>query len=229
MEQVGQAAQYQLTFRLFTTDNNKLAGEQRKDFTLPAPPQPNIFQRIGLAFGTNPWLGWSVGGIAGFTILAYLVNRLVPRKRKPLPRPQNLEPVYLQATAPALSPALAHPRPPFPSATAPGGLAPPPQVPAGDRTLVLIINGEQHRLVAGVKLEPSALGPSAAGQGPSPFADVTPNPADATILGLRNLSASPWKVTRSTGQTLVIEKGRSVRLDDGLRIDFGGVEGRVQA
>ena len=94
---------------------------------------------------------------------------------------------------------------------------------------MLVIGEKQYPLSAGVKLDPQALGATRAGRSGAPIADVTVNPSDTSILGLRNLSVTPWNVSLPAGQTLVIQKGRSVRLDDGVRINFGGVEGRVQA
>jgi hypothetical protein len=125
---------------------------------------------------------------------------------------------------------------PLPARAAPPpGTTPPTQIQERVRTLVLIIAGKEYPMSPGTKLDPEALGAAGAARvlgaarGGAPFAEVTTNPSDAAILGLRNLSGAPWNVTLPTGQTVAIPEGRSVRLDDGVRIDFGGVEGRVQA
>ncbi|HZT07052.1 MAG TPA: FHA domain-containing protein [Chloroflexota bacterium] len=109
MERTDDAAEYHLTFRLYTADNNKLVGEQKKDFILPAPPNPNIVERLTIALGEYPWLRWSIAGIAAVLVIAYLVRAFWPRKRKPMPRPQNLEPVYLRPAPVAAVPAAPEP------------------------------------------------------------------------------------------------------------------------
>jgi hypothetical protein len=388
MEEIDRPAEYLLTFRLFT--DKKLVGEQRKEFTLPAPPRPGPVERVTVALQTYPWLGWSIAGIVALLSLGFLLKELIPRKRKPLPRPQNLKPVFIQSSSPLLSgqfsAAVAYPglvidagpppeprdiapapeRPEVAAPLPPSEIAPPPPVdlppgptPVGRRSeptaafdpgtpmlivtpesgpsreyslnkhemtigraddndivikdiyvsrkhariavegdyyiwfdrdevtqptridgsavagsqtlhdgdtievggtvivfraghpnqpnatplrpmaaptqarargrrLVLVIGEAQYPVAAGVKVEPQALGSAGAGRAGA-IAEVTANPNDAAVLGLRNLSGAPWNVALPTGQALVVEHGRSVRLDEGVRIDFGGVEGRIQA
>jgi len=96
IEEANGPTDYTLTFRLFTSDNNRLVGEQQKPFTLPTPPKPSIFDRIGTAFATIPWLGYSLAGIVALIALIYLARAVIPRKEKPLPRPQNVGPIYMQ-------------------------------------------------------------------------------------------------------------------------------------
>jgi pSer/pThr/pTyr-binding forkhead associated (FHA) protein len=393
MEETDRPTEYLLMFRLYT--DKKLVGEQRKEFVLPAPPRPNIVERARMALETYPWLGWSIAGIVALLALSYAVNTLVPRKRKPLPRPQNLAPVLIQSP-PLLSPSLAlavayaqpggqtaappegadlpEPQvdpapglpltplptpndappgpPPTPPNSTPGGhplltvafdpgtaalivtsgsgpssqhiltqpevtigraddndivikdsyasrrhariarqdnhyvwidrdevtqptringkaIRGPQALQHGDeievgettivfqwaqprehdateprrsalptqargvaRPLALVIGDVRHPLSAGMKLDARAIGANGAGRDGAlgePIAEVTTNPNDRSILGLRNLSGAPWKVTLPAGQTAVLETGRSVRLEDGVKIDFGAVEGRVQA
>ncbi|MBM2812507.1 MAG: hypothetical protein HW416_3266, partial [Chloroflexi bacterium] len=370
METINQPAEYALIFRLFTSDN-KLVGEQRKDFALPAPPVPSLVERASTALNTSPWLGWSLGGIAACLIGIWLVRTFVPRKRKPLPRPQNLEPVFIRTPMPVLSPslvgvvaagtaaALAAPSylaaPSNPPALWPsGGDSPPGPRPSpaglsapttailevtsgsglgrqytltdaemsigraddndivlvdsyasrkharvaklGDRyvwsdssgvtepthingnlvsaahalsdgdsievgrttlvfrriqqkgpsaaetqrtamasvtpppgrPLLLVIGGVQHTVAPGMTIAAQELSGAGAGHVQATIAEVMPNPEDASIMGLRNLSGTPWTVTQPNGETVVIEDGRAVLLDDGVKIDFGGAEGSVQ-
>jgi hypothetical protein len=95
MEHVEQPSEYHLTFRMYTADN-KLVGESGKDFALPAPPSPGLADRMSTALVAFPWLGWSVGGIVACVALIYVVRKVVPRKRRPLPRPYSMEPVYIR-------------------------------------------------------------------------------------------------------------------------------------
>lgn len=58
-------------------------------------------------------------------------------------------------------------------------------------------------------------------------ATVDMHPTDETILGLRNLSAGSWQGKTGDGRPLTIVPGRTVRILDGLGIDFGRREGLV--
>jgi pSer/pThr/pTyr-binding forkhead associated (FHA) protein len=133
MEETDRAAEYQLTFRLYA--DRKLLGDRIKDFTLPAPPRPGPVQQLSLALETHPWLRWSLAGIVVLLCLAYAAKELLPRKRKPLPRPQNLAPVFTVAPPPigptrvmaaAAAPSGAGALPPV----APAPVAPAPVAPA---------------------------------------------------------------------------------------------------
>ncbi|TDR93959.1 protein kinase domain-containing protein [Enterovirga rhinocerotis] len=58
-------------------------------------------------------------------------------------------------------------------------------------------------------------------------AAVDKHPTDESILGLRNLTQAPWRGRTSGGQPVTIVPGRTVRIIDGLGIDFGRREGVV--
>jgi hypothetical protein len=45
-----------------------------------------------------------------------------------------------------------------------------------------------------------------------PLARITAHPSDASVLGLCNLSASPWEVELADGRRMVVEPGRSCSL-----------------
>jgi hypothetical protein len=45
-----------------------------------------------------------------------------------------------------------------------------------------------------------------------PLAEVVAHPSDATVLGLRNCSRTPWQVTLLHGQELQVDPGRSCNL-----------------
>lgn len=58
-------------------------------------------------------------------------------------------------------------------------------------------------------------------------AEVRCSPRNPSILGLRNLSPVAWEVLSFTGKRRLLEPGQTVRLDSGVRIDFGSLEGTV--
>jgi RsiW-degrading membrane proteinase PrsW (M82 family) len=58
-------------------------------------------------------------------------------------------------------------------------------------------------------------------------AEVSQNPQDTTVLGLKNLSAGTWTTMDSRNQVRDVPYGKSLRLTIGSRIDFGPAEGEV--
>ena len=52
-------------------------------------------------------------------------------------------------------------------------------------------------------------------------AEVTPHPVRPELLGLRNLTGREWTATLGSGEQRVVPPGRSIRVEDGLAIDFG--------
>ncbi len=58
-------------------------------------------------------------------------------------------------------------------------------------------------------------------------ASVDVHPSDESILGLRNLTPGPWLGRTSDGKPVTVVSGRTVRILDGLGIDFGRREGLV--
>jgi hypothetical protein len=59
-------------------------------------------------------------------------------------------------------------------------------------------------------------------------AAVNHNPKDPSVLGLQNLSTSPWKAVLPGGEVRDVPSGKSVKLASGCRIDFGTSHGEVQ-
>jgi DNA-binding helix-hairpin-helix protein with protein kinase domain len=57
-------------------------------------------------------------------------------------------------------------------------------------------------------------------------ATVDRHPTDEAIIGLRNLTQAPWQGRTSEGKPITIVPGRTVRILDGLGIDFGQQQGR---
>jgi len=60
------------------------------------------------------------------------------------------------------------------------------------------------------------------------LAEVSTNPNDASILGLKNISDRNWIATPPSGDPRQIEIGRSIRLIAGTRFDFGGTSGEIR-
>ena len=49
------------------------------------------------------------------------------------------------------------------------------------------------------------------------------------IIGLTNTSGVTWSITSPDGRTAKVRQSETVRMVDGLQIDFGPVEGRISA
>jgi len=62
----------------------------------------------------------------------------------------------------------------------------------------------------------------------TPVAEITQHPRNPQIWGLRNRSTHKWVGQDVNGQFNDIERGQSVRLSPGLRIQFGSREGEVR-
>jgi DNA-binding helix-hairpin-helix protein with protein kinase domain len=60
-----------------------------------------------------------------------------------------------------------------------------------------------------------------------PAAEMSANPANPGVWGLRNLSERPWRAGTPAGSVYEIQPGQSIRLQAGVTIDFGESEGRV--
>jgi len=59
------------------------------------------------------------------------------------------------------------------------------------------------------------------------LASVTPHPNDPTVWGLKNLADQKWVTTNRAGIINEVEPGRSVRLDVGVKIQFGTTGGEI--
>lgn len=63
----------------------------------------------------------------------------------------------------------------------------------------------------------------------SAIADVSQNPNNPTLLGLRNLTSEPWTMTRPDGSMVDVPPGRSAPILTGNKINFGPVTGEIRA
>lgn len=59
-------------------------------------------------------------------------------------------------------------------------------------------------------------------------AQVNHNPQEPTVLGLKNCSHRGWIATLATGEQRQVESGRSIKLANGTKINFGSVEGEIR-
>jgi len=61
-----------------------------------------------------------------------------------------------------------------------------------------------------------------------PVAAVTQHPKDPSIWGLKNLSGEKWVITTADGAIKDVGPGRSVRLEVGVKVNFGKTEGEIR-
>ena len=61
------------------------------------------------------------------------------------------------------------------------------------------------------------------------IAEVVEHPSERGRVGLRNLTADPWTMTRTDGQTVDVPPGRAAGFTDGCRLHFGPATGEMHA
>jgi hypothetical protein len=169
----------------------------------------------------------------GILSYACLLAAILKARRISPSRDQNFATVVMPYVAPN---PVQTPQQPYvsPRMPQPGAVVTPakPQAPAAPQApakLVLMIGPVALKLSSGVSIEPQLLGSAGAGRGKKPIADISSNPGDAAMLGLRNLSDRPYRAKLIGGKTVELTNGQSVQLAPGIIIDFGGIEGVVQA
>ena len=59
-------------------------------------------------------------------------------------------------------------------------------------------------------------------------AEVSHNPKDPAVLGLKNCSHRAWTVTLATGEQKQIDPGRSIKLAAGTKTNFGSAQGEIR-
>jgi hypothetical protein len=91
-----------------------------------------------------------------------------------------------------------------------------------------LTSGRTLTLAPGTRLNVADLGTAGPGQAPTgSAAEVVRNPTNPDVLGLKNLSGTPWSAVMPGGSPQQIEGGRSLRLAVGTKINFGTVQGEV--
>ncbi len=78
------------------------------------------------------------------------------------------------------------------------------------------------------KLYPHHLDPSKDFDFANVCAEVSTHPTDPNIWGLKNCSGGKWVAKMPDGSVKDIEPGRSVRLADKTKVNFGKVEGEIR-
>jgi RsiW-degrading membrane proteinase PrsW (M82 family) len=136
------------------------------------------------------------------------------------------------ATSPGAMPTVTAPMaaqpyvaPAVPVAPVPAAVTPPPS--GNGRGQQLRVGTKFLAIVSGLRLlEHQVPGLSSTAPG-GPVAEITPNPSDPQILGLKNTSSSAWEVVSGSGSRRPIGTGQTLRLSPGTKINFGTTEGEV--
>jgi RsiW-degrading membrane proteinase PrsW (M82 family) len=164
---------------------------------------------------------------------APLVNRAAaPAPAPPVPRP------YVQPQ-PVPQPYVQQPQPvPPPQPQVRPQPMPPPEpklrpdpvilAPVAGNGLKLLVGLRTLALHDGDRFQASEIGGLRPASVDGLVAAVNHNPKDPTMLGLQNLSTTPWKAVLPGGEVREVPVGKSVKLTSGSRIDFGTSQGEVQ-
>jgi hypothetical protein len=59
------------------------------------------------------------------------------------------------------------------------------------------------------------------------IAELSRNPSNPTIWGLKNISDRSWQVTKIDGTVIEVPSGKNVAIGNGIRINFGRSEGEI--
>jgi hypothetical protein len=60
------------------------------------------------------------------------------------------------------------------------------------------------------------------------IAEVKKHPKDPTLWGLKNLSDKKWVITTSDGKMSDVEPGKNVTISNGIKINFGVIDGEIK-
>jgi hypothetical protein len=61
-----------------------------------------------------------------------------------------------------------------------------------------------------------------------PIAEISQHPANPQLWGLKNISDRSWQITKSDGTTMEVPSGKNVSLGNGIKINFGRIEGEIR-
>ena len=61
-----------------------------------------------------------------------------------------------------------------------------------------------------------------------PIAEINKHPADPRLWGLKNVSPHSWQITKPDGTTMEVPSGKSISIINGVRINFGRIEGVIR-
>ncbi|KAA2234959.1 protein kinase domain-containing protein [Salinarimonas soli] len=93
----------------------------------------------------------------------------------------------------------------------------------------LLLGRDAVVLCQGAQLHAHHLDPARPFVYGEPLARVEAHPADPAVTGLRNLTADTWTSRLPDGTGAAVPPGRTIRLVDGLEVDFGRRRGTVAA
>lgn len=79
------------------------------------------------------------------------------------------------------------------------------------------------------RLYPHHVDPAAVYDFSHPVAEVSRHPRNPSQSGLKNLGAGKWTLVAADGTVTDVDPGRSANLANGVRINFGALEGEVRS
>ncbi|MGC4118479.1 MAG: hypothetical protein QM765_28780 [Myxococcales bacterium] len=97
-------------------------------------------------------------------------------------------------------------------------LQPPPRMKIGNQVVMLSPEA---------RIFPHHLGDTA--DFSAPVAMLVPHPSKPNTWGLKNLTAKPWSYATKDGGAQDVQPGQAAPIRDGLRLNFGRVEGMIRA
>jgi hypothetical protein len=62
-----------------------------------------------------------------------------------------------------------------------------------------------------------------------PIAELSQHPSNPNLWGLKNLTDKSWQIIKKDGTSLEIPSGKNVPIGNGIKINFGRVEGEIRA
>ena len=95
--------------------------------------------------------------------------------------------------------------------------------------LLLDIQGRMLPLTPGIQLSRAHLPMLSPSQPGGPVAEVSANPSDPAMLGLRNMTGHAWTAWMPDGTQRQVVPGQTMRLADGISYRWGGAQCRVCA
>jgi hypothetical protein len=91
----------------------------------------------------------------------------------------------------------------------------------------LRLNRRVIALTDGTRLSPQEIPGLEPQNADNIVAEVSHNPKDPTILGLKNCSCRSWIATLPSGEQKQIDPGRNIKLAAATKINFGSVAGEI--
>lgn len=101
------------------------------------------------------------------------------------------------------------------------------QIPASGPAWFLRVGTRQVSLSVGTRIRDEEIAGLVAQGSDGIVAEINQNPADASMIGLKNLSVNAWSVLDPKSGVRKVQPGQSARLLPGTRINFGSIFGEV--